>query len=90
MTQQAAPPVASVTDAELDEVFSGPSLFVNKIYVTGGGATARLTFAEQNAGRTPQFRASVTMSLDDLIKLQGLIKKVAENAVQLNPPKLNG
>lgn len=90
MTQQAANPAATVTEVEMAAVYGGPSFFINKMYLTATGFTARLTFAEQGPDQAPHFRTSVTMTVEDLLKLRDVINQVASQAVQLSHPTANG
>ena len=69
-----------VTSEEMDIIYSGPAVLSNKIYLTVGGPIARLTFAEHQPGRDPKFRASVAMTIADLLKLKGLIERLTKDA----------
>ena len=64
---------ATVTALEMDAIFSGPSFFVNKSYLTLSGPFARLSFAEIGPSGTPLFRSSVTMAINDVIALRDVI-----------------
>jgi hypothetical protein len=65
---------------ELQIAFSGPSIWVNKFYVTVSGATVRIAFAEiANSEAVPQFRSSVTMSAAEFLQLKGLMEGIAKS-----------
>jgi hypothetical protein len=69
-----------VSDAELDEVFRIPAVFVNKSYLTASGITIRLTFGEQRHGKPPRVHTAVAMTVADLIHLRDLITRTVEKA----------
>lgn len=70
----AAPDITAVSEAELRSAFSGPAIYINKIYATGLGVNVRLAFMEQ-LGETvaPQFRVAVVMSTADALALRDLL-----------------
>lgn len=66
------PATPGITEQELQQIFSGPSVFANKVFVTLAGPVARLTFMEL-VGDTLHFRAAATITLNDLFSLRDVI-----------------
>lgn len=63
-----------VTDEDMEAIYSGPAVFVNKTFLTGLGVNTRLTFVEVGAGRA-RFRAAVSMANEHLIELHQLLSR---------------
>jgi hypothetical protein len=70
----------SLNKEELERAFSGQAPFVNRIVLTAGPVTARLSFLETHPEAGWHFRAAVTMTINDLIKTRDLINRVLSDA----------
>lgn len=82
MTELAARESAS--RAEINAAFSGPSVAANKILLTLTPVTGRLTFLEIHPDvEHPQFRASVSLLVSDLLSLRDLLDRMLANVEAL-------
>lgn len=64
-----------IADAdELAEIYSGPAVFANKIYVTKCGPNVRISFAELSQDGTMFFRSAVVLIISDASIIGDLIE----------------
>ena len=72
---------AGVTEEDLRVIFSGPSIFATRAFITLIGQNARITFVDQG----PQgavFRSSATITIADLLSLRDVINSLEIRVVE--------
>ncbi len=73
----------SVNEAELAGIAAAPAVYANRFFVSLYGPIAKVVFGEQQSDNSAATRASVILTLGDLIELRDLLASMLKD---VQPP----